>query len=682
MGPGTRLIAIALPVLAALCALGALFSVRSYQDQRDRVRDSTRALAVAAAANADRYLQERLQLLTAVAAQGPFATGDAAGIGDVLARVRPAARDFSGAMGWIDAGGTLRAGPGGAATALDLRDRRYVREVLRTGGPYVSEGVVSRATAAPVVVLAVPTHAADGHVNGVLTAGIRLDRVGAAQEALRFEQASVRIADRDGNVILGPGPIRLLTTVADPPLLAEMRATRRGVLDGPAGLQDGRGRLVGYASAPTGRWLVLVDRSAGDALAAPRRTLVVELSALAVAALIGGIGSALFARRLNRATLRDERARRRAELLRRAAGDLLGDLDEHTIGRRIYEVARAELASTGMTLATRDPSGREHLLAFGAPAGTLPGGAQDAAPASGPFVLRGDELRGVIPPDAGAPKAVIGVALEAEGRRVGWLLTRWEAGGAPDGDDLGFASLLGLTAAQAFERARLLREERTARMRVQALQRITATLSAAATSGDIFAGVAAAAGEAVGARFCSVAVLAPDGRTLRVVSRHGDNPGRPATVDLHGRDPMAIVVRSRRPVFEAGPAGEGDPSRLREEGARRATLPLLDAERAFGAMLLHFDGPRAFDAGEVGHLAGVARHIAQALVRASYLDAERVARSRAEVLQGVGVRLAGAAGTAAVAEIAVRHGLAALGARAGALHLEQETGRGAMRRLP
>src|SRR5262249_45833854 len=124
VGPGTRLIAIALPVLVALCALGAIFSVRSYQDQRVRTFDATQALAVAAAANADRYLQGRLQLLSAVASERAFTAGDSAGMEDVLRRVRPGARGFSRGMAWIDSAGVSRVSSNGPASVnTDLSDR-------------------------------------------------------------------------------------------------------------------------------------------------------------------------------------------------------------------------------------------------------------------------------------------------------------------------------------------------------------------------------------------------------------------------------------------------------------------------------------------------------------------------------------------------------------------------------
>ena len=658
-------------MLVALCGLGALFSIRSYQDERARAVDATQALAVGAAANADRFVQGRLQLLAAVASAHAFTHGEVARIDDILRRVQPARRGFSGAMAWIDATGVVRAASRPIPGSLDVGDRRYVREVLATGRQAVSEGILARLQKAPVVVLAVPTRDADGRINGLLNGAIRLDTAGVAQAALRYDGAAVRIVDRDGNVIVGPGPVSAFRRGADPATLALMHRRGRGVLDDDARVVGGAGSFTGYAVAPAAGWVVLVDRPVSGVLASPRRTVTVELALLALAALLGAVGSIVFARRLNRATRRDDDARRRAVLLSAVAGDLLADLDERAIGLRVFQAGRDELGSTGATLVARTGTGPERVLRYGDEeeddGGTRSGaGLRPSTPdavAGRPFVVRSAE--GV----------AVAVDLETEGRPVGRLAIRWPADREPDADELAFVSLLGLTAAQAIERCRLFREERLARGRIEGLQRITSTLSAAATSGDVFATVAGAAGEAVGARYCSVALLTPDGRALRVLSRHGDNPGRPDEVDVDGRDPLAVAVRGMRPAFSR----EGGAAATSGAGMVEAALPLIDGGRALGAMLVHFEEPRAFDGEEVDHLGAVARHIAQALVRASYLDAERRARSRAEALQRVGVRLAGAADVEAVATVAVEHGLTALGARGGGVYL----GDGAeVRRVP
>ncbi|MGB9682055.1 MAG: PDC sensor domain-containing protein, partial [bacterium] len=57
----------------------------------------------------------------------------------------------------------------------DIKDREYFQKVISTGQPAVSNGLISRATNRPIVVIAVPIFKDDGSVGGVLGATVTLD---------------------------------------------------------------------------------------------------------------------------------------------------------------------------------------------------------------------------------------------------------------------------------------------------------------------------------------------------------------------------------------------------------------------------------------------------------------------------------------------------------------------------
>jgi hypothetical protein len=75
-------------------------------------------------------------------------------------------------MFWADLEGNYH-------TTLDARgnvgDRAYFKQVISTGQPAVSEGIISKSTGRPIVVFAVPIFRDDGKIGGVLAATVTLD---------------------------------------------------------------------------------------------------------------------------------------------------------------------------------------------------------------------------------------------------------------------------------------------------------------------------------------------------------------------------------------------------------------------------------------------------------------------------------------------------------------------------
>lgn len=211
--------------------------------------------------------------------------------------------------------------------------------------------------------------------------------------------------------------------------------------------------------------------------------------------------------------------------------------------------------------------------------------------------------------------------------------------------DLELATDLAARAALAMENARLHRDEQAARQRAESeaswmrrLQRVSATLAASTTVGEVAAGVLAQGIDAVAAASGAVATIDGDGRTIRLVETQGfseEERARWSSFSLDAPVPLSEAVRSGSPVYIGSPEALADawphlvgPS---PSGGSQAwaALPLTREGDAIGAIALTFAEPRAFDAEERRFLEILAQEAAQALERARLYESERAARGEA-----------------------------------------------------
>lgn len=304
-----RLLAVAVALTLVLAGIGAYFAARTYQQARDRAAADIAADATAAAATANRFLDDRLRLLAAIAASDTLRAGDRAAIHAYFARIDPPAAGFEGGMGWLDRDGQLQVNFAAPLDTppVDLSDRDYVRAVLETRAPSVGAAVLGRAQPVPLLPLAVPTFDERGVLSGLLVATLRLDRLSPLTREQVTGAASVTIVDRAGQIVMDEGPISTLARVADAGRVQALRADGSGArvdVDGIAGEDD---QLLGFASSPRGGWLVIVERDANAAFAPARSDLLWKLAILGGAATIGIAGAGWVARRIARAA-DDERA--------------------------------------------------------------------------------------------------------------------------------------------------------------------------------------------------------------------------------------------------------------------------------------------------------------------------------------------------------------------------------------
>lgn len=205
-------------------------------------------------------------------------------------------------LSFIDRAGKLRAldPPDPRLIGADLSDREYVRPVLATAKPYVSDAVFAR-TGRLIAVIAVPVLGPDGSVAGVLSGSLHLEKENRLARLLHSLEAEggtrYVVLDRRGVVVYASGGTDAAGKPFSPDVLRRLAAGR-----GSVRLADReRQRWLGSrAGVPETGWSVLAlvpERAAfGSVWRFHLQTAVVSLLTLAAAALV----SLALSRRLTR----------------------------------------------------------------------------------------------------------------------------------------------------------------------------------------------------------------------------------------------------------------------------------------------------------------------------------------------------------------------------------------------
>jgi len=289
------------------------------------------------------------------------------------------------------------------------------------------------------------------------------------------------------------------------------------------------------------------------------------------------------------------------------------------------------------------------------------------------------------------------VPMRARGRVLGTLAIA-RGPDAPPFDDTErlLAQELADRASVALEAARAYAAERQARLdaevaanQIRRMQRATAALSEAVTPADVAGVVMREAMDALGADQGVVTVASEDPSWLEILVSRNLPPlsfERLSRFPSSAPLPTAEAYRNRLPLWMETPeelAARYPSSFQRQELLAQAvaSLPLLAHGRALGVLSVGFQGPRAFLESERAFLKDLAGQGAQALERARLYTAEQQARTLAQRsaerttrLQAVTSEFSLALTATRVAEIVVDHGVAAVGARSGALWLIEPEG--------
>jgi GAF domain-containing protein/type IV secretory pathway VirB2 component (pilin) len=295
--PGRRLVLVTSLVGAALAVAAVLNAWQSHNERLAADLERLDRAAEDGALLAERFFVSRVGVLQALAQTPAVVSGDPATMASSLEPFASEILGFDGGVGWIDRNGMLWATteePHGLS--IYLSDRPYVKEVLSTGTPVVSEVLSGRRSGEPSVIVAVPTFDSEGDQTGLLVGSVLMDGLPALLPTLRPLRGEVNIIDRAGHLVYANGPVAEPAPAPNGEIAFSAVAKPLVGVRGVAGTQH---RAVAAAEAPTPGWTIAVERPAAELTASARGPLARQLALVGSIVLVGGMGAFLTARRLD-----------------------------------------------------------------------------------------------------------------------------------------------------------------------------------------------------------------------------------------------------------------------------------------------------------------------------------------------------------------------------------------------
>ncbi len=296
-----RLLAAAALMFLALAAVSAFLAWRQYRSNQHRAVNDLNARVVLVAGILDSVVEGGVNTLEATAEAPTVIDGRTELMTPYLRRVAAhGGKLFTGGIGWFDTDGRLRASTTSPLPAVNVADRDYFKRVVATRKPFISSGLLARTTGKPSVVVAVPTFGRTGKLSGVIAAGILVEPPAkpTAQQQQQNEDlgfTGLTIVDRDGQLIS-----ENLKPVENRAVLTQIARSATGDLKGVEGLRGGSHHVISYATSNMLAWKVAIDRSESSLYGPARRSLLVDLLSIGIAALVALLIFALLARRSRR----------------------------------------------------------------------------------------------------------------------------------------------------------------------------------------------------------------------------------------------------------------------------------------------------------------------------------------------------------------------------------------------
>jgi anti-sigma regulatory factor (Ser/Thr protein kinase) len=308
-----RLTGTAIVAVVAVVAVSAGLAFQQYRHAQHSNLGELRSRAVIAAAVVDTSFAGDVSTLESVGAAPSFANVDRPTMEAYLRRLRPTlGRTFNAGIGWIDPNGFVELSSLGPASHRDVSDRTYFKQVIATGRPYVSGGLIARSTHQPVITVAVPTRLADGSLSGVLVGGVRLQTLRQSRQQLELGYQGLEVVDRNGRLLLSG-----FSRSQNPDLVRRLRTGGTGVLTNTTGLDGAHGHVVAYATAAIPDWLIVIDRPRSSVDVAAFNSLVLQLASVgAVALVVFGLVALVVRRSRREHELQESRARAWRDLIR------------------------------------------------------------------------------------------------------------------------------------------------------------------------------------------------------------------------------------------------------------------------------------------------------------------------------------------------------------------------------
>lgn len=472
--------AIALAFVVALCSFSAWIAVRNASKLKQEQRDNLSLLTGAVTTSLQQYISQQTQILQAVASSESFQANNVSSIDRRLRRLNdPTSQgtttQFTGGVGWIDTKGNIRTWSVSSPkrVGINVRDRAYTKRVLAEGRPAV-QVVVDRASATPVIVIAVPTRSSDNRISGILTGSLQVTTLQDLMKTLAPTGREVQIVDTEGQVIASDARGTLGAVAAESPY-QRMIELGQGIEDGVTSLTGLPDRLIAFQIMEGTDWLVALSSPQGETYASANQSLINELIAIAMAMAVLIIGVLLAFRRIRMEQTDGDERSASGDRLRETAQRFIAattDDDVNTITTQaVAAVPVARWAALfGRPRGRTGADGTEHLTQAGdAPSGlsglTVPTTLPDRI-----TVLTPEQRRRIDPDGIITDPSLLSVPIYGgEGRQA--LLAGLE--GPPSEADLDEIRMHSENAVQARERAELILRERTARARTDLVARIT-----------------------------------------------------------------------------------------------------------------------------------------------------------------------------------------------------------------
>jgi signal transduction histidine kinase/ActR/RegA family two-component response regulator len=276
---------------------------------RSDVIGSRAALARAAAAAADNYVDRSIAQLATISTRAVIrAPGTSEQVTAELAPIIGADPNWV-TFGLSDADGWNLSSFTSAPHTVNIADRDYFRGALATGRPSIGSVILARSLGAKTIIIALPITFADGR-RGVFSGALSLAKIGEQiGGVIAGSGTTITLFDEHGTAFVGPGVAAdQVGDVSSDPLLPRIQAGASGA---EIRSRDGVDEVVGYATAPTPRWGVLLRQPTAAAFG-PSDTQLRASAVVTALALALAIGLAwLFGARLARESDRVEAERQR-----------------------------------------------------------------------------------------------------------------------------------------------------------------------------------------------------------------------------------------------------------------------------------------------------------------------------------------------------------------------------------
>jgi PAS domain S-box-containing protein len=274
-------------------------------------------------------------------------------------------------------------------------------------------------------------------------------------------------------------------------------------------------------------------------------------------------------------------------------------------------------------------------------------------------------------------KSFFSLPLVADGKTIGYLTARFQEAAAFSESDRAFSRTVADQCSQALSRAQLAQQRERALLRTQALQRVSAALTAAITPEDVLRVVFDEALSALAADSGALGLLSEDGSTIES-TRTGlpqEVIDRYAVMSIEEHFPQVDCVREG---IELWSQSVDDLEADYPETAAILTaagyesffcLPLREKNEPVGYLAARFREPRIFPDADRIFCRTVAEQCAQAISRARLHEQREAAFARTRLLQNVSAGLTQTATIEQVGEIMSREVFPLLGVRAGSVGL-------------